>query len=209
MFRPKSLPASVGLAAMALLAMPPALLAYTYLFGHVPPDVVVGNRFWPRLLPVHASFGATALLLGFLQFIPRIRNRHPAVHRWTGRTYVTCCLLGGAAGLILAFGAPTGAVTTFGFGSLALLWLGTTAIGWRMAWLDRTAVHRRWMIRSFAMTFAFVTFRVELQLGFLLGLPFETSYQISAVLCSITNLLVAEIIIRRGPARPRRTAAPA
>ena len=61
MSRPKSLLASVGLAAMALLAIPLALLAYTYLFGHVPPDFVLGNPFWPRLLPVHASFGATAL----------------------------------------------------------------------------------------------------------------------------------------------------
>jgi hypothetical protein len=76
-------------------------------------------------------------------------------------------------------------------------------------WLDRTTDHRRWMIRSFAMTFAFVTFRAELQLGVVLGLPFETSYQIGAVLCSVTNRLVAELIIRRGPARPRRRAAPA
>ena len=116
MSRPKPLLARIGLAAMALLAIPLALLAYTYLFGHVPPDVVAGNPFWPRLLPAHASFGATALLLGFLQFIPRLRNGYPAVHRWTGRTNATCCLLGGTAGLILAFGAPTGAVTTFGFG---------------------------------------------------------------------------------------------
>ena len=85
MSRPKPLLARIGLAAMALLAIPLALLAYTYLFGHVPPDVVVGNPFWPRLLPVHASFGATALLIGFFQFIPRLRNGYPAVHRWTGR----------------------------------------------------------------------------------------------------------------------------
>jgi hypothetical protein len=207
--RAKPLLSRIGLIAMALLAVPMALLAYTYLFGHVPPDVVVGNPFWPRLLPAHASAGATALLLGFLQLIPRLRNGYPAVHRWIGRTYATCCLLGGTAGLILAFGAPTGAVTTFGFGSLALLWLGTTGVGWRMAWLDRTIDHRRWMIRSFAMTFAFVTFRAELQLGVLLGLTFEESYRISAVLCSVTNLLVAELILRRGPDRPRRRAAPA
>jgi hypothetical protein len=65
------------------------------------------------------------------------------------------------------------------------------------------------MIRSFAMTFAFVTFRAELQLGVLLGLHFEQSYRISAVLCSVTNLLVAELILRRGPARPRRKSAAA
>ena len=67
-------PARIGLTVMALLAIPLALLAYTYLFGHVPPDVVADNPVWPRLLPTHAAFGATALLLGFLQFIPRLRN---------------------------------------------------------------------------------------------------------------------------------------
>jgi hypothetical protein len=37
-----------------------------------------------------------------------------------------------------------------------------------------------------------------------LGLPFETSYRISAVQCVVTNLFVAELILGRGPARPRR-----
>ena len=55
MSRPKPLLARIGLAAMALLAIPLALLAYTYHFGHVPPDVVANNPFWPRLLPAHPS----------------------------------------------------------------------------------------------------------------------------------------------------------
>jgi uncharacterized membrane protein YozB (DUF420 family) len=101
-------------------------------------------------------------------------------------------------------------VTTFGFGTLAVLWIGTTAMGWRMARAGRFADHRRWMIRSFAVTFAFVTFRLELQIGVvLLGLPFEVSYQGAAVLCWITNLLVAELILRRGQVRVRPRPLPA
>lgn len=200
----------IGLGLMALLSVPLALLAYGYLFGlTTAPDPVSGNRFLPGLLPAHAALGGTALLLGFLQILPRLRNGYPKVHRWIGRTYAASCLVGGAAGLILAFGASTGAVTTLGFGTLAVLWLGTTAVGWRMARAGRFADHRRWMIRSFAVTFAFVTFRLELQLGVvLLGLPFEVSYQGAAVLCWITNLAVVELILRRGKARARRTPFP-
>ncbi len=196
----------IGLGLMALLSLPLALLAYGYLFGvTTAPDPVSGNRFLPGTLPAHAALGATALLLGFLQIIPRLRNGYPRVHRWIGRTYVASCLLGGAAGLVLAFGTAAGWVTTFGFGTLALLWMAATAIGWSMARAGRFADHRRWMIRSFALTFAFVTFRLELQSGVvLLGLPFEVSYQGSAVLCWITNLLVAELILRRGQTRVRR-----
>ena len=211
MLRATSAMPRLGLGLMALLSLPLALLAYGYLFGlTTAPDPVAGNRFQPGLLPAHAALGATALLLGFLQLIPRLRNGYPRFHRWVGRTYALSCLLGGAAGLVLAFGASTGAVTTFGFGTLAVLWMGTTAMGWRMARAGRFADHRRWMIRSFAVTFAFVTFRLELQIGVvLLGLPFEVSYQGAAVLCWITNLLVAELILRRGQARVRPRPLPA
>lgn len=210
MSRPAPVPPRLGLAAMALPALPLALLAYGTALGLVPaPEPVSGNRVLSGLLPAHAALGATALLLGFPQLVPALRNGHPRLHRWTGRAYVLCCLLGGAAGLVLAFGASTGAVTTFGFGALALLWMATTATGWRLARRGRTADHRRWMIRSFALSFAFVTFRLELQAGVLLGLPFAAAYQGAAVLCWITNLLAAELVLRRRPARPGRRPLPA
>lgn len=203
--------ARVGFLLMAVLALPLALLAYGYPFGLVTaPDPVSGSRFLSGLLPAHASLGATALVLGFVQLVPRLRSGRPWVHRWIGRIYAASCLLGGAAGLVLALGASTGAVTSFGFGTLAVLWMGATAMGWRMARSGRVADHRRWMIRSFALTFAFVTFRLELQGGvLLLGLPFETSYRGASVLCWVTNLLVAELILRRGRARAGRGPLPA
>ncbi|GLW12367.1 hypothetical protein Misp01_74950 [Microtetraspora sp. NBRC 13810] len=43
---------------------------------------------------------------------------------------------------------------------LALLWLGSTAAGYRMARRRRFAEHRRWMLRSFALTFSIITNRI-------------------------------------------------
>ena len=63
------------------------------------------------------------------------------------------CLLAAPPGLILAFGATTGPVSTAGFGTLAVIWFTVNTLGWKAAVDGRFADHRRWMIRSYALTF--------------------------------------------------------
>jgi hypothetical protein len=48
------------------------------------------------------------------------------------------------------------------------------------------------MIRNFALTFAAVTLRLYLPLGFLSGLRFEDFYPALAWLCWVPNLVIAE-----------------
>jgi len=57
--------------------------------------------------------------------------------------------------------------------------------------------HRRWMIRSFALTFAAVTLRLYLPAAVLLHFPFEDSYRVISFLCWVPNLLAVEIFLRR------------
>jgi ABC-type spermidine/putrescine transport system permease subunit II len=61
------------------------------------------------------------------------------------------------------------------------------------------AAHRRWMIRSFALTFAAVTLRLYLPLGFLLPVSFDDAYRVISFLCWVPNLLAAEWLLRRRP----------
>ena len=61
---------------------------------------------------------------------------------------------------------------------------------------DRAA-HRRWMIRSFALTLAAVTLRLYLPASLAAGLPFETAYPAIAWLCWVPNLIVAEVVVLR------------
>lgn len=193
----------IGTAAVALLSGLVALASLRFLLGMAPPDVIAANRFFPGWFPIHAAAATLALALGPFQFVRGLRGGHPALHRWIGRAYVAACLLGGVAGLVLALGASTGPVSQAGFGLLALLWLGTTAQGWRMARQGRYATsHRDWMIRSFALTFAAVTLRLYVPLSLVLGLPFEESYRAISWLCWVPNLLVAELLLMRS--RPRR-----
>jgi len=61
-------------------------------------------------------------------------------------------LPGGLAGLILAANTPFGPVIKVSSVLMALLWLGITLTGFVMARRGRFVEHRRWMIRSFALT---------------------------------------------------------
>lgn len=178
------------------------LVSYRYVLpgapGAAPP--ILANRFTRYgVLTVHAGFAATALLLGPWQFVRRLRTSRPTLHRWTGRTYVACCLVGGAAGLVLAFGARTGPVSTAGFGSLAVLWVTVTTLAWRAVLDRRFAEHRRWMIRSYALTFAAVTLRAYLPFAFLSPWGYDNAYRAISFLAWIPNLILAEVYLRRRP----------
>ena len=111
--------------------------------------------------------GPLALMTGPWQFFPGLRARRPAVHRWTGRTYVAACMISGVGALFTAPFASGGPVASVGFTTLAILWLGTTFAGWRMAVARKFEVHRILMRFSYALAFGAVTLRIQIPLGFM------------------------------------------
>jgi hypothetical protein len=130
------------------------------------------------------------------------------VHRWTGRTYAVAVAVGGLAGLALAPTASAGPVAAWGFGVLAVLWLGTTAVALVAVWTGRIARHRRWMARSLALAAAAVTLRVQLPAALAAGVPFATAYPLIAWACWVPNLVLVELWLRTGRADPTGLAAP-
>ncbi len=185
----------------ALLSVGVAVFSYRFIprIGPMSPEIL-GNLYANPWLALHAAGAGTALLTGPFQFLPALRRRH-VLHRWIGRTYGTSCLVGGAAGFILAFGTTAGPVAAAGFGLLAPAWIYTTAQGWLTARARRFDEHRRWMIRSFALTFAAVTLRLYLPLGVIAGLTFPQIYVATAWISWVPNLLVAELYLLRERAR--------
>ncbi len=147
---------------------------------------------------VHFGVGGLVLLSGPFQFLPGLRARWPVVHRWTGRVYVAGCLASGIAALVMSPYVHTGVVARIGFTLLALGWLTTTSLAFVMALKRRFAEHRRWMIRSFALTLAAVTLRLLLPSSSLMNIPFETAYPVIAYACWVPNVIVAEWMLRRG-----------
>jgi uncharacterized membrane protein len=187
---------SIGLWSLAaLLGAGVAAFSYRYLAGIGEP-AILGNLFARPFLSLHVAGAATALMVAAFQFVPALRRRRP-LHRWLGRLYAVGCLLGGAAGLVLAFGTTTGPAAGVGFGLLSVVWIYVTTQGWLTARAGRFDQHRRWMIRSFACTFAAVTLRLYLPLGMIAGLSFQEIYTATAWISWIPNLFVAELWLRR------------
>jgi hypothetical protein len=109
----------------------------------------------------HVLFGSIAMATAVLQIWPWFRRRHPVWHRRLGRLYVFGGVLpAGLAALVVGAFTPFGPVTRASNVLLAVLWLSCTAMGWRMARRRRFAEHRRWMIRSFALTTSIISNRI-------------------------------------------------
>jgi uncharacterized membrane protein len=140
----------------------------------------------------HVSGGAVALFVGAFQMNAGLRARFLQIHRWLGRVYVVAVLVGGLGGLGMATRSQGGLVTHIGFGLLAVLWLATTAAAYRQIRRGDQANHRRWMLRSYALTFAAVMLRVYLPIALAAGVPFIDAYQAIAWACWVPNLLVVE-----------------
>lgn len=158
-------------------------------------------------LGAHITGAMVALTVGPLQFAKRLRTRLPRVHRTLGALYLFGCLVGGIGGLALSTTAHGGPVAGIGFAALAVGWLVTGGMGLRAILTGRVADHRRWMIRSFSLTFAAVTLRAMLgayaglSSAGLIDVDFTTAYIWIAWLCWVPNLLVALWYTRRPVAK--------
>ena len=183
---------------MALLSAGVSLYAGAVLFGPGPGPPLVARLRADRLLAfwLHLGGSLVALAAGPLQLNARLRARTLAFHRWLGRAYVIGVLVGGGGGLALAFTSDEGLVTHLGFGGLAVAWLFTTVLAYRAIRRGEDVVHRAWMIRSFALTFAAVMLRIILPLEIVAGVPFPAAYRIVSWACWVPNLVVAEWFVR-------------
>ena len=113
------------------------------------------------MLVTHIGFATIAMVTCALQIWPWLRQKHPAVHRRTGRVYVFAgAIPASIAGFTIALAAPFGPVGAMSNVLLATLWFGCTVQGFRTARARRFADHRRWMVRSFALCMSIISNRV-------------------------------------------------
>lgn len=177
-----------------------SIVCYTVAALFVPriaaPLVLAHLAARPAFLVAHLSGAAVALFTGVFQHNAWIRTRHPSFHRAMGRAYVTGVMVGGAGALGLAPYSQGGIVAHVGFALLGILWIAFTLRAFVLARARRFPVHRKWMIRSYALTFAAVTLRIQLPLAIANGIPYEVAYPIIAWTCWVPNLLVAQYFAR-------------
>jgi len=182
-------------AVMVLLALGVGLyaLAFFFFFDLFNPDFQARFELAPVSARLHIIPGGLALILGGFQFSNRLRSLYPVWHRSAGTVYVLAVIMGGVGGMLLAPNANGGAANSFGFASLAVLWLYSIAQAYRYARQRSWIQHQRWMIRNYALTLAAVGLRLELPLLQMIGgMDFDAAYAIVAWLCWIPNLIIAE-----------------
>ena len=155
------------------------------------------RQYWPMRgwLLAHIGMGMVAILTGPVQLWLGLSDRYPAVHRNLGFIYMAAVTLGAVAGYYLAFNTSGGVVFGSGLAALATAWLLTTGLAFLAIKRHLYEQHKEWMIRSYVVTFAFVTFRafdtlIESRM------PLLDHIGISAWFCWSVPLLLNEVVLQ-------------
>lgn len=182
---------------ISALGVAAASLRYLAGIDMVPPPLRLNFLDHPLMFWTHIICGGVALAVGPWQFLPGLRLRARWAHKALGGLYVTACVTGGLAALVIAPGSSGGLTSAIGFSALACLWICSTLAAVLAVLRGDVASHGRWMRVSFSLTFAGVTLRLMLPLALIDPTRFSEVYAAIAWLCWVPNLLVAQALNRR------------
>jgi uncharacterized membrane protein len=161
---------------------------------------IIHDSIWKTAFYVHVITSCFCLIAGFTQFSKAIRKNQPELHRFVGKLYMVIVLfLSGPAGIIMAYYANGGLLSQSAFLFLAILWIVFTYQGYRYARKLDFAEHRKFLIRSFALTLSAITLRAWKWIIVLFFRPHPMdAYMLVAWIGWIPNLLIAEWYLRTG-----------
>ncbi len=162
---------------------------------------------WLAAFYIHVFSSIFTLLAGVVQFSSYVLTRHKRIHRFVGIVYVLdVLLLNVPTGLVLAIYASGYLPSKIAFLILDGLWFWFTLKALLAAKERNFVAHRRYMIRSYALTCSAVTLRGwKFVLSSVFVIDPMTLYMIDAWLGFVPNLLFAEWLLREK--RPGRSAA--
>lgn len=172
--------------------------------GVLPPESDFGRRYAenPVLAYLHILPGVAYLLGAPFQLSPRVRRRNIAFHRRMGRVVITAGMITGifaiAVGLVMPYGKLAEATASVVFG---LYFLGALVLAFRAIRRGEVSVHRRWMIRAFAIGTGVGLIRIIIGIfeGFDI-LALEESFGLAFWMAFVIMALVAEAWLRWRPA---------
>lgn len=158
---------------------------------------IVFDSIWRPVFYIHVVSGMVVILVGPFQFLKIFRNKFIHWHRLGGKIYVYSILMFAApTGLIMAFYAEGGLWSTVAFSIMSILWFITTFMAVVKIKQRKIEEHERWMMRSYALTFAAVTLRLLVPIFSILIYDNENLITISTAWLSwMLNLLIAEGMI--------------
>ena len=166
---------------------------------------VIDVPFYKIAFFTHVYTTMFVLIAGFTQFSAYIRKHFREFHRYSGWVYAfTVLFLAGPSGFYMGIYANGGIISQTAFCLLAVLWIYFTSMAIKSAVKRDFKSHRKYMIRSFALTLSAITLRAW---KYVLVFVFEPRpmdvYQLVAWLGWIPNLIIAEIIIYKLYHKPK------
>jgi uncharacterized membrane protein len=134
------------------------------------PDFDSGFRVPPVLTLLHIIPGLIFMILGPIQFIKSIRDRYRSFHRYSGWIFIIATyIIGLSAVLMPLISMPLGGISE-ATGSLffAVFFLFAVTQALRYILIKQIALHREWMLRTFAIGVAIATVRPTMALAFVI-----------------------------------------
>ena len=112
------------------------------------------------LLMLHGLAGVIALGVGAMQMSGRIRRDRPALHRLLGKIYITAVCI--SAPVAIYMGTSTLEPDSIRVEQIFQggFWLLSALVAWACIRSNQMALHKTWMMRSYAFTLIFITSRV-------------------------------------------------
>jgi hypothetical protein len=130
---------------------------------------ISGDHLGNASMIAHIVVAAAVLLSGGVQLVPWIRRSVPSLHRWSGRLFLSACMVGALSGLLLVWvrGTVGDRVQHIAISVNAVLLLVASVMAWRRARQRDRAAHRLWALRAFVVAGGVFYFRILLALWLL------------------------------------------
>jgi predicted membrane protein DUF2306 len=187
--------------ALVLGGLTAVAMTFILAFGvpYINPDerryaLYASKRAW---LLLHLASGTVALLVGPVQFWLGLSRGKMRLHRRLGLAYLASVATGSVSALYLALHTTLGWVFGMGLTALAIAWITTTGMAFVAIRRRMVPLHQEWMIRSYVVTFAFVTFRMLVGILQTANVGTVTERLAAASwFCWAVPLLVTEVILQ-------------
>ena len=137
---------------------------------HLSHGYIAGDARGNIAVIVHLASAVIVLLAGAIQFIPQIRVRYPAFHRWNGRLYVLTVVTLSTAGLYMTWILKSVGDIPQHLGSTlnaVLMWI-FAFMTVRYAIARDFGTHRRWALRMFVVVNATLVIRAMVFMSFVI-----------------------------------------
>ena len=155
-------------------------------------EIALVHYQWAFFVHVYSSI--FVLLAGIPQFSNYLRTQYRNLHKTLGKLYIVLVLLlASPSGFVMGYYANGGVYSRISFMLLAILWFYFTLQAFRYIKQGQVDQHRKFMLRSFALTLSAISLRlIKWGLVTTLELPPMDTYRIVAWAGWVVNLVVVE-----------------